>query len=33
MHSRNLHEHEEDIFDDDVDDPITVSCQDSQNSM
>ena len=33
MHPRDLHEHEEDIFDDDEDDTITVSGQDCQNSM
>ena len=28
MHPRDLHEQEEDIFDNDEDDTITVSCQD-----
>ena len=32
MHPRDLHEQEEDIFDDNEDDTITVSGQDCQNS-
>ena len=33
MHPQDLHEQEEDIFDDDEDDTITVLGQDCQNSM